>query len=319
MRREPAPTKGSRANRVNLHEKYDHPYLSVHAASGVMPQLKLPRPAINVRRSFSEGQWSWVMRTLASRPETSQTRRMRLVLELGATTGLRLIEICTARLGDLRQEPDGEGGSVWLLHVIGKGRRERDVVIHGDIKALMDRHQADLDEAGTGFDVRAPLRTLLSVPAESAVAGDAVRMLADGTHEAAEDAARRPLVGALRRPPPRWVLDANGVAVLDRARVQSDAYGALEPSALYQALKRLFERAARSAHLAEPPLDGAVLGRASTHWLRHFFANSAIEDHVEQAVLREALGHADLATTSVYVKPEQRALLREMAKMRRRG
>jgi hypothetical protein len=25
MRREPAPTKGSRANRVNLHEKYDHP------------------------------------------------------------------------------------------------------------------------------------------------------------------------------------------------------------------------------------------------------------------------------------------------------
>jgi site-specific recombinase XerD len=101
--------------------------------------------------------------------------------------------------------------------------------------------------------------------------------------------------------------------------VQSDAYGALEPSALYQALKRLFERAARSAHLAEPPLDGAVLGRASTHWLRHFFANSAIEDQVEQAVLREALGHADLATTSVYVKPEQRALLREMAKMRRRG
>jgi site-specific recombinase XerD len=36
-------------------------------------------------------------------------------------------------------------------------------------------------------------------------------------------------------------------------------------------------------------------------------------------VLREALGHADLATTSVYVKPEQRAPLREMAKMRRRG
>jgi hypothetical protein len=34
---------------------------------------------------------------------------------------------------------------------------------------------------------------------------------------------------------------------------------------------------------------------------------------VEQAVLREALRHADLAMTSVYVKPEQRALLREMA------
>jgi hypothetical protein len=76
------------------------------------------------------------------------------------------------------------------------------------------------------------------------------------------------------------VLDANGVAVLDRARAQSDAYGAIEPSALYRAFKRLFERVAQGAHLAEPPVAPAVLGRASTHWLRHFFANSAIEDQV---------------------------------------
>ena len=133
------------------------------------------------------------------------------------------------------------------------------------------------------------------------------------------DLGKRPLIGALCRTPPRWKLDANGVAILDKATAQGDAYGAIEPSALYQALKRLFARAADGAHLADPPLDGAEFKKASTHWLRHFFANSAVSDLVELAVLREALGHASLQTTSVYVKPEQRALLREMAKMRRRG
>jgi len=81
----------------------------------------------------------------------------------------------------------------------------------------------------------------------------------------------------------------------------------------------LFARAAEGAHLADPPFDGAELKQASTHWLRHFFATTAVADQVEPAVLREALGHSSLQTTSVYVKPEQRALLREMAKMRRRG
>ena len=45
----------------------------------------------------------------------------------------------------------------------------------------------------------------------------------------------------------------------------------------------------------------------------------AVDDQVEPIVLRDALGHSDLGTTSIYLKPEQRALVAQMAKMRRRG
>jgi hypothetical protein len=231
---------------------------------------------------------------------------------------LRLIEICTARMGDLRQElVDGE--PVWLLHVVGKGRRERDVVVFDDVKSMLDRHQLDMVQAGIGFDPRAPLRTLRSSSPALAVPPGSAALLVDGRHQPQSDAGKRPLIGALRRPVPRWQLDANGVAVLERAPRPGDAYGAIEPSALYQALKRLFVRAAERAPLAEPSLDEEAFRKASTHWLRHFFANNAIDDGVKAAVLRDGMGHADLRTTSVYVRAEQRALVEEMAKMRRRG
>ncbi len=48
-----------------------------------------------------------------------------------------------------------------MLHAVGKGRRERDVVVHDDVKALINRHQADIARAGIGSDPRAPVRTLL--------------------------------------------------------------------------------------------------------------------------------------------------------------
>jgi hypothetical protein len=85
---------------------------------------------------------------------------LRLVLVLGVTTGLRLAKMCTARLGDLRDELV-DGRRVCLLHVVGKRRRGRDVVIHDDLKALIDRHQADMALAGIRSDPRAPVRSLL--------------------------------------------------------------------------------------------------------------------------------------------------------------
>ncbi len=298
----------------------DAGYISAHAARGVMPHLKLPRASINVRRTFTEAQWSCVMHTMAQAPDTSFTRRARLVLELGATAGLRLIEICTARLEDLRQELDARGEPVWLLRVMGKGGRERDVRIYDDIKALIDRHHQDMSAAGIGFDSRAPLRKLLSAREPSDGQASQFGAVAPVESEnAVPTHGKRPLVGALRAPVPRWKLDPNGVAVLDRLPVQADAYGAIDPSALYQMLKRVFARAAEAAQRAGVEVEGGDFRQASTHWLRHFFANTALADGVELVVLRDAMGHASLQTTSVYVKPEQKALLREMAKMRRRG
>jgi len=111
------------------------------------------------------------------------------------------------------------------------------------------------------------------------------------------------------------------VATLDRGGpTQADAYGALDSSALYQSLKRLFRAAARSAE-DNPRLneqDRQALQRASTHWLRHFFGNNAVDDGVELTALREMFGHADLKTTTIYTRAETRRVVAEARKLRRR-
>lgn len=321
-------------------------YLGANAAAGVTPHMKLPRPGIDVRRSFDEAQWRWLMSCWAAlyreagapggladpgpdaRPARARSlRRLRLVLELGATTGLRLIELCTARLSGLRRERF-EGESVWMLEVLGKGHRRRSVPIYDDIKALIDRHQADMAAAGIGHEPAAPLRTLLTPAGASANGGmpvdggatpwDGQEADTAATRTRADERTQRPLIGALRGAVPRWGLDARGLPTLAPGR-QADRWGALEPSALYQSLKRLLRHAGERAHEAQPPLDGDAFRCASTHWLRHFFANNAAADGVLPVALMGAMGHADLKTTSLYTRPEQQLMLRELAKVRRRG
>ena len=119
-----------------------------------------------------------------------------------------------------------------------------------------------------------------------------------------------------------WKLGAGGVATLEREVAQADAYGALDPSALYQSLKRLFARAGETALEVDGQggglnFDREAFDQASTHWLRHFFATTAAQD-VDLAVLRDQMGHADLRTTSIYVAPERRALVAQMSMLRRR-
>jgi len=341
----------------------DAGYVSVHVVSGVKPHMRLQRPQINVRRRFTEAQWSHLQAVLAALPDTPSTRRLRLVLELGVTTGLRLSELCTARMGTLRDEevpglePGGPPKRVWLLTVLGKGNKEREVVIFDDVKSLIDAHQNDIASADLLVDAEAPLRSLAApMPTGSVVAHEPLRsagqvgepvpldallpspmgptarpileseMQSDEPSSAPDVVARhdprlRPLVGALRRAVPRWRLDANGVATLDRHTAQADAYGAIDPSALYQSLKRLFARAGETAAEVDGQgvlnFDREAFEQASTHWLRHFFATTAAQD-VDLAVLRDQMGHADLRTTSIYVAPERRALVAQMSKLRRR-
>ena len=286
-------------------------YLRANPARGVVPKMKLPPSRIDTRRSFTEAQWSLLMRTVRSLPDGPGLRRSILVLELASTTGLRLIELVTARTRDLRQEWI-EGQLVWMLEVQGKGNRRRRVMIFDDVKALIDRHHEDMRAAGTDFDPQAQhIRTLLE-------RADAQSLDASS----ADESGMRPLVGALRAPPARWRLDEQGMPVLAHdAATLADRFGALDPTALYQSLKRLFRRAAELARLRGDLVDQAdaqALQRASTHWLRHFFANTLAADNVLPAAMQKLLGHADLKTTSIYINAEERLMVRELSKVRRR-
>lgn len=315
-------------------------YLSANAARGVLPSMKLPHFHIDIARSFSDEQWQWLMRCWselyaavgpaaedgstprllpdAVHPDqafarAASLRRTRLVLEIGATTGLRLIELVTTRRGALfQQEVDGQ--AFWFLRIAGKGNRNREALLHDDIKALLDQHHADMKAAGTAFDARNPrVRTPWAPEAAPSPGGSAT------VHAGPDADDGLPLVGALRKAPPRWKLDARGLPVLDRTEPQNaDRFGSLDPTALHQALKRFFHRCADLAEENGVALDTAALRHASTHWLRHFFANSAAADNVSPAALMNAMGHASLQTTSVYLNTERKLLVQELNKMKRR-
>ncbi|WP_442777075.1 site-specific integrase, partial [Sphaerotilus montanus] len=64
-----------------------------------------------------------------------------------------------------------------------------------------------------------------------------------------------------------------------------------------------------------PP--AAEFTRASTHWLRHTFANEAIKQ-MQPQVLQSLLGHSDLRVTSVYVKAQAADLVRGMRALPRK-
>lgn len=274
-------------------------------------------------------------------------RRQRLVLELGSTTGLRLIELVTTRRGAIsRVEVDGD--PVWLAKIVGKGEKEREVVIYDDIKALIDQHHADMDAAGTSFDAKnkRPLRDINN-PAAAPLKGSASSVVSTVNPDYAPDRESgltqvpsptlplqlggepmddrmRPLVGALRSKFKRVKADLPGtdapLADEDGDDVlNADQYGSLDPAALRRSLKRFLANCADKAQKVGAGVDAEKLRAGSTHWLRHFFANSAASDGVSPVALMESLGHASLSTTTVYLRQERKRLVSEMSKMRRRS
>ena len=75
----------------------------------------------------------------------------------------------------------------------------------------------------------------------------------------------------------------------------------LTESGLHHLLTEFF-REASSALLDTLPNQAAPLAEATAHWLRHTYASHAVANGVPLDVLRENLGHEDLATTSIYVR-----------------
>jgi integrase len=230
-------------------------------------------PRVNAGRSLTLGQWAFVREQLALQPDNGSTRRLRAALLLLYATGLRLSEAVTARVGDLQwvefppgPDDDADAGplSGWMLRVLGKGRRLREVPVP---QAVVDEL---LDYLGS--------RGLVPDPAHPATAGAFLLGLAS------DAAARAPqLLGSVLDP-------AAGIA----------------PNTLYDQLKTYFARCAQALE-ARGDLRGAQrLAAASTHWLRHSHASHSIASGTPIEVAQQNLGHASLATTTVYVTTEQR-------------
>ncbi|WP_254223024.1 phage integrase family protein [Burkholderia multivorans] len=78
---------------------------------------------------------------------------------------------------------------------------------------------------------------------------------------------------------------------------------ALHPDVVGRLFKGIFARAADQLAIAYPNA-AADLRRASTHWLRHTFANHGLDAGADIRDMQELLGHASLGTTTRYTKAD---------------
>lgn len=253
----------------------DKAYQVGNPMRSVVKKALLPSSEIDLTRSLTRVEWEYAIQFARRQPASPHQRRDVLLLELLSSSGLRLDELANATSDQLLLvDVDESDKPAWILPVTGKGGRKRDVLIHDDVKALLDAHHKEQEELGF-LDRKAPS------PA---------------------------LIGALDEQPPYWQLQ-EGQLVL----VKPEKRQALSASGIYKALKRLFKRAARQAG---DRVDGRRLEAASTHWLRHTFARQQLKEGVSLEVMRDALGHASLATTGVYSTSERSRIIRELRSAR---
>ena len=78
---------------------------------------------------------------------------------------------------------------------------------------------------------------------------------------------------------------------------------ALHPDVVGRLFKGIFARAADQLAMTYPNA-AADLRRASTHWLRHTFANHGLDSGADIRDMQELLGHASLGTTTLYTKAD---------------
>jgi len=232
-------------------------------------------PKVNGGRSFSLAQWSFIEAQLKMLPETSAHQRLTFGLHLLYATGLRLSEVVAATVDDLQwveypaDAHDDKAMQGWLLRVVGKGQKEREVPlpvdVAGELAGYMKSRGLDADPEDIG--------------------NQGAFLLGK-----ASDAAKR----------------APG---LSNGQVLDPRQG-IAATTFYDQIKAFFADCA-SVLRGQGDAKGADrFQRASTHWMRHSHASHAIASGMPIEIAQQNLGHASLATTTVYVTTEKRRRMR---------
>jgi site-specific recombinase XerD len=235
-------------------------------------------PKVNAGRSFSLAQWDFIEGQLKMLPVTSSNRRLTFGLHLLYATGLRLSEVVAATVDDLQwveypadasdatQTEQMEG---WMLRVVGKGQKEREVPLPGDVVSELSKYLAS-----RGLDV------------DPEDIGNQGAFLLGKASDAAQ---RAPGLSTGQVIDPR-----QGIAA----------------TTFYDQIKAFFADCA-SVLRGQGDAKGAErFARASTHWMRHSHASHAIASGMPIEIAQQNLGHASLATTTIYVTTEKRRRMR---------
>jgi site-specific recombinase XerD len=234
--------------------------------------VSVPRtagPKVNAGRSFSRGQWAFIEGQLQQLKATSAHLRLIFGLHLLYATGLRLSEVVAATVDDLQwveypADPDDEQPMEgWMLRVVGKGQKERDVPVPIDVVGELAKYLTS-----RGLD-----------PDPQDIGNQGAFLLG----KASDAAERAPGLNAGQLHDPR-----EGIAA----------------TTFYDQIKAFFTDCAGVLR-GQGDVKGAQrLAKASTHWMRHSHASHAIAGGMPIEIAQQNLGHASLATTTVYVTTE---------------
>jgi len=240
-------------------------------------------PKVNAGRSLTVDQWRFVKQQLEMLPDTSSSARISFGLSLLYATGLRLSEVVAATVDDLQwveypaDATDSESTEGWMLRVIGKGQKEREVPVPIDVVGELSKYLTS-----RGLD-----------PDPEDIGNQGAHLLG----KASDAAVRAPGLSTGERFDPR-----EGIA----------------GSTFYDQLKAFFRDCADVLR-GQGDLKGAGrLERASTHWMRHSHASHAIADGMPIQIAQQNLGHASLATTTIYVTTESKRRMKAVERFWKR-
>jgi site-specific recombinase XerC len=106
--------------------------------------------------------------------------------------------------------------------------------------------------------------------------------------------------------PARWNQKTQLVASLGE-----DGNAGINGARLWRVMRRFFMQVA-DAIRTEQPATADKLCRASPHWMRHTHASHALARGAELMTVRDNLGHASIATTSMYLHRDEVQRARQM-------
>ena len=228
-------------------------------------------PKVNAGRSLTVAQWKFVKQQLELLPATSSNARLGFALSLLYATGLRLSEVVAATVDDLQwieypaDSSDDEAMEGWMLRVVGKGQKEREVPVPMEVVSELAKYLIS-----RGLD-----------PDPEDIGNQGAHLLG----KASDAAERAPGLSSGLRLDPR-----EGIAA----------------STFYDQVKAFFGDCADVLRGQGDSKGAERLAKASTHWMRHSHASHAIAAGMPIEIAQQNLGHASLATTTVYVTTESK-------------
>ncbi|WP_413861732.1 hypothetical protein [Candidatus Aalborgicola defluviihabitans] len=101
----------------------DAGYLVANPMRSLMKGFDLPASKMDIRRSFTEAEWAHVLTCVDAQPVGPERLRLKCILELLVTSGIRLDELAKARHKDLRIEALPDLPETWILTVTENATR----------------------------------------------------------------------------------------------------------------------------------------------------------------------------------------------------